>query len=102
MMTFTRGKQIRQSPRPRSGDGAVADFTTMVRDPGRPAAVHDYTHAEYEEAARYTVEVGGEAVPLLLSPLVGYETGPDESPISVTSAEREPVTVEDSTARIGR
>ncbi|CAN5875647.1 hypothetical protein BH09ACT7_BH09ACT7_29050 [soil metagenome] len=73
------GLQVRQSPRKRTGDARVADFTTMVRVPGRPAATRVYTDTERQEAARYAAEVGGEVVALPLPPPAGYEMGLDGS-----------------------
>lgn len=69
------GLPARQSPRKRSGDLQVSDFTMMVRVPGRPAAVAVYTDAEHAEAARYAAEVGGEIVSLPLAPPPGYIAG---------------------------
>lgn len=63
---------VRQSPRKRTGEAQVADFTLLVRVPGQPAAVRAYTHAEQGEAARYASDVGGVVVPLPLSTPAGY------------------------------
>jgi hypothetical protein len=41
----------------------------------RPAAVRVYADAEHDEAARYATEIGGEVVPLPLSPPTGYTAG---------------------------
>ena len=60
------GLHVRQSPRKRTGESQVADFTMLVRVPGQPAAVRVYTDDEQDEAARYAFEVGGAVVPLPL------------------------------------
>lgn len=69
------GLQIRQSPRNRTGDAQITEFTSMVRVPGQPTAVRVYTDDEQDEAARYASEVGGAVVPLPLSPPAGYSSG---------------------------
>lgn len=73
------GLPARQSPRKRTGDLQVSDFTTMVRVPGRPAAVAVFIDAEHAEAARYAAEVKGEVVPLPLGPPAGYIAGANGS-----------------------
>lgn len=62
------GLHVRQGPRKRTGELSVADFTMLVRVPGKPAAVRVYTGDEQDEAARYAAESGGVVVPLPLSP----------------------------------
>lgn len=47
------GLQVRQTPRKRTGELSVADFTMLVRVPGRPALVRVYTDEECDEASRY-------------------------------------------------
>ncbi|CAN5314768.1 hypothetical protein BH09ACT8_BH09ACT8_66510 [soil metagenome] len=89
------GLHVRQTPRTRSGDVHVADFTSMVRVPGQPAAVRVYTEAGNDEAARYAAETGGEVVRLPLSPPGGYTNG-SEGPL-VPAA---PASVEVPTERI--
>lgn len=64
---------IRQSPR--GGGAQVADFTMLVRIPGRPAAVRVYTDDEHEEATRYASQNGGVVVPLPLSRCTPSEAG---------------------------
>ena len=75
------GLSVRQSPRKRSDDLRVADFTLMVRVPGDPAAVRCYTDAEHDDAARYAAEVEGTIVPLPLSPPTDYTEGPNGSSV---------------------
>lgn len=70
------GLHVRQTPRKRTGELSVADFTMLVRVPGQPAAVRVYTDAEQGAAARYASEVGGVVVPLPLSPRFGYTRVP--------------------------
>ena len=81
------GLQVRQSPRKRSADIRVSDFTIMVRVPGQPAAVHVYTDDDRDEAARYAEALGGTVVPLPLAPPAGYTEGPNGSltPIAPTT-----------------
>jgi hypothetical protein len=62
------GQHVRQTPR-RTGQVHIVDFTILVRVPGRAAAARVYTDPEREEAVRYAAEVGGDVVPLPLSPL---------------------------------
>lgn len=78
------GLAVRQSPRKRTGDLQVSDFTMMVRVSGRPAAVAVYTDADHAEAVRYAAEVGGEIVPLPLAPPAGYIAGASGSLIPRT------------------
>lgn len=59
----------------------------MVRVPGKPSAVRVYIDAERDEAARYATESGGEVVPLPLSPVAGYTTGPHGSLIPIAPTE---------------
>lgn len=59
---------VRQSPRTRTGDAGIADFTLLVRVPGKPAATRVFTDGEADDAAQYAAETGGESVPLPLSP----------------------------------
>ena len=66
-----------QRPRKRANDVQVADFTMLVRAPGRPESIRVFTDAEAEEAKRYATEIGGTVVPLPLSPPPGYTAGPD-------------------------
>lgn len=73
------GPSVRQGPRKRTGDVRVADFTQLVRVPGKPAAVRVFTDDESDEATAYAAEVGGEVVPLPLSPPDGYVNGPEGS-----------------------
>ena len=73
------GLHVRQSPRTRSADVHIADLTMMVRVPGQPAAVRDYTEAESDDAARYAAETGGEVVRLPLSPPPDYVHGSNGS-----------------------
>jgi hypothetical protein len=81
------GLQVRQSPRKRSAEIGIADFTMMVRVPGRPAVLGFYTDDERDEAARYAEAVGGTVVPLPLGPPAGYTEGPRGSlvPIALTT-----------------
>ncbi|MDO2387143.1 hypothetical protein QRB41_28030 [Mycobacterium avium subsp. hominissuis] len=74
--------QVRQAPRKRTAEVQVADFTTLVRVPGRPDAVRVYTGAEGDEAASYAAEVGGVVVPLPLTPTADHGRGPDGSLIT--------------------
>lgn len=71
------GLQVRQTPRTRTEQAQIADFTTLVCVPGQPAAVRVYTDAEQAQAARYASEVGGAVVPLPLSPPTGYTPRPE-------------------------
>lgn len=50
----------------------VADFTMMVRVPGRPAAIRVFTEEERTEANDYAAQMGGTVVELPLG-------GPDAS-----------------------
>ncbi|MBY0290916.1 MAG: hypothetical protein K2X52_27820 [Mycobacteriaceae bacterium] len=86
------GQHVRQTPRKRTGELSVADFTLLVRVPGEPAAVRVYSDDEQDEAARYAAEVGGVVVPLPLSPSTGYTPTPDGSLIATVAGEgRTPV-----------
>lgn len=69
------GQHVRQTPRKRTGELSVADFTILIRVPGQPAAVRVYCDDEQDEAARYAAEVGGAVVPLPLSPPISYTPG---------------------------
>jgi hypothetical protein len=60
------GLHVRQTPRKRTGEAKIADFTLLVRIPGQPAAVRVFTDAEQAEAACYASEVAGVVVPLPL------------------------------------
>jgi hypothetical protein len=71
------GLHVRQSPRKRTGELSVADFTMLVRVPGQPAAVRVFTDDEREEADRSAAASGGVVVPLPLSPPSGYIRGAD-------------------------
>lgn len=82
------GLAVRQSPRKRTGDLHVSDFTMMVRVPGRPAAVAVYTDADQDEAGRYAAEVGGEIVPLPLPPPAGYMAGANGTLVPKRIAEK--------------
>ncbi|SKK91503.1 Uncharacterised protein [Mycobacteroides abscessus subsp. massiliense] len=81
------GLQVRQTPRKRTGELSVADFTMLVRVPGRPALVRAYTDEERDEAARYAADAGGVVVPLPLSPPAGYRVGPDGTLVPATGAD---------------
>lgn len=87
MSDDSSGLHVRQAPRSRAGDVKISDLTTMVRIPGRPAAIRVYTADEHGEAARYAAENGGEVIPLPLSPPDGYATGPDGSLVPLTPPE---------------
>jgi hypothetical protein len=81
------GLQVRQTPRKPGGEVSVADFTMLVRVPGKPAAaVRVYTDDERDEAARYAAESGGVIVPLPLSPPADYKSDPDATLIPVVPA----------------
>lgn len=84
------GLQVRQTPRKRTGELSVADFTMLVRVPGRPVLVRVYTEDERDEATRYAAEAGGVVVPLPLSPPAGYEVGPDGTLVPTAGAAAEP------------
>lgn len=85
------GLHVRQTPRQRTGELPVADFTMLVHVPGQPAAVRVYSDDEQDEAARYAAEVGGVLVPLPLSPPIGSNPGPDGPLIpSVAAAGEDP------------
>jgi hypothetical protein len=86
------GLHVRQTPRKRTGEAQIADFTMLVRVPGQPAAVRVYTAAEQGEAARYASEVGGVVVSLPLSPPAGYTPDPSGSliPSVLSAADRAP------------
>lgn len=62
-----------QKPRKRTDAVEIADFTMLVRVPGRPEAVSVFTDAEVDEANRYAAETGGTVVALPLDPPSGYE-----------------------------
>jgi hypothetical protein len=64
------GPSVRQTPRRRSSAVEVADFTMMVRVPGRPAAIRVFTEDERTEANAYAADTGGTVVELPLSPPV--------------------------------
>jgi hypothetical protein len=83
MSEDANGLAMRQSPRKRTGDLNISDFTMMVRVPGRPAAVAVYTDAERDEAARYAAEVGGEILSLPLAPPAGYIAGASGSLVPI-------------------
>ncbi|TXI63399.1 hypothetical protein [Mycolicibacterium mageritense] len=61
-----------QKPRMRADDVTIADFTMMVRVPGRPAALRVFTDAEIDEANGYAAENGGVVVSLPLAPPSSY------------------------------
>lgn len=65
------GLHERRTP-PRTGQVQIADFTVLVRVPGRPAAVRVFTAAEQEEAAKYASENAGVVVQLPIPPPKGY------------------------------
>jgi hypothetical protein len=65
-----------QKPRRRTDPVDVADFTMLVRVPGRPDAIRAFTDAEDTEAHQYAAETGGTVVPLPLPPPNGYTVGP--------------------------
>jgi hypothetical protein len=60
------GLHVRQSPRRPGQQVQIADFTILVRVPGRPTVVRVYTDAEQDEAVRCASEVAGVVVPLPL------------------------------------
>lgn len=66
------GLQVRQSPRRRSAETRIADYTMLVRVPGQPAAIRAFTDAEADEAAQAAAEARGVIVSLPLSPPTGY------------------------------
>lgn len=103
MSDDSTGLPSRQSPRKRSDDAHVSDFTMMVRVPGRPTAVRAYTDAERDDAVQYAAETKGEVVPLPLSSPVGYTAGPHGTLIPITLSEPTPdhVTEEAAAPRIG-
>ena len=84
MSDDSSGLTIRQSRPKRTADRRVAEFTMMVRVPGRPLMVGVYTDAERAEAAQYAAEVGGEVIPLPLSLPAGYTADPSGLPIPLT------------------
>lgn len=57
---------VRHSPRPRAAGVTVADFTLLVRIPGKPATFRAFTDFERGEAAALAAEVGGTVIPLPL------------------------------------
>ncbi|SBS78114.1 hypothetical protein MHPYR_500050 [uncultured Mycobacterium sp.] len=59
---------VRQGPRTRAGNPQIADFTLLVRVPGRPAAARVFTDGEASAAAQYATETGGVVEPLPLPP----------------------------------
>lgn len=65
-----------QKPRRRTELVDVADFTMLVRVPGRPDAIRAFTDAEEPEAHQYAADGGGVLVPLPLPPPNGYTAGP--------------------------
>ncbi|MGA9376356.1 MAG: hypothetical protein WBV64_15280 [Mycobacterium sp.] len=66
-----------QKPRRRTEPVDVADFTMLVRVPGRPDLIRAFTDAEDTEARQYAAETGGTVVPLPLTPPNGYTVGSD-------------------------
>lgn len=61
-----------QKPRKRTDAVEIADFTMLVRVPGRPEALCVFTDAEIGEANRYAAETGGAVLTLPLDPPSGY------------------------------
>lgn len=55
---------VRQQPR--SSGGELADFTLIVRPPGRPGEIRVFTDNQRVEAETYAAETGGvvETLPL--------------------------------------
>lgn len=55
---------VRQQPR--SSGGELADFTLIVRPPGRPAEIRVFTDGQRVEAEQYAVDNGAvvESLPL--------------------------------------
>ncbi len=51
---------VRQGPRKRSAEVTVADFTTLVRIPTKPATFRAFTADEEAEARSYAEQNGGE------------------------------------------
>ncbi|WP_301122990.1 hypothetical protein [Mycolicibacterium fortuitum] len=71
-MTEDSGSYVVKRPRKRTDDGAIADYTMMVRVPGRPDALCVFTDEQVEEAERYAADNGGTIVPLSCDPPPGY------------------------------
>lgn len=71
-VTEDSGSYVVQKPRKRTVDDEIADYTMMVRVPGRTEALSVFTDAEVDEANRYAAETGGTVVPLPLDPPSGY------------------------------
>ena len=70
------GLHVRQTPRKRTGEAQIADFTMLVRVPGQPAAVRVFTDAERAAADTYAAATGGTVVPLPLpTPAEATHTG---------------------------
>jgi hypothetical protein len=61
----------REAPRRRSGGETVADFTLLVRIPGKPATFKAFTDAERGEAEAFAAANGGTLMPLPLDPPTG-------------------------------
>lgn len=57
----------------------IADFTLLVRVPGRPDAVRVFTDDEADDAAAYAAATGGSIAELPLAPPAGYVVADDGS-----------------------
>ena len=62
-MTDAPGLSERRPPA-RRRDTKVADFTMIVRVPGKPDAARVFTSGEADEAAQYAAANGGAVAPL--------------------------------------
>lgn len=71
-MTEDSGSYVVKKPRKRTDDGAIADYTMMVRVPGQPDALCVFTDEQVDDAERYAADNGGTIVPLPLDPPRGY------------------------------
>lgn len=68
---------FRQAARTRADSRKIADFTLLVRVPGRPGAIRAFTATEDAEARQYAIDTGGIVIPLPLPPPRGYVVGPN-------------------------
>jgi len=68
-----------QKPRKRTDQVTIADFTLLVRVPGRPSAVRVFTDDEADDAAAYAAATGGSIAELPLAPPAGYIVADDGS-----------------------
>lgn len=73
MSTDPTSISVRQSPARRDAGETVADFTILVRIPGKPATFRAYTPAEHADAEAFAASVDGTVIELPLQPPAGAD-----------------------------